>query len=54
MSERWPYGWISDSGTFTFAPSVTGYDYSPVPVTLTASGASLTIGLPGMAAKEAG
>lgn len=38
-------GWISDSGTFTWALSVTGYGQSWIPVPVTADGDSLTVTL---------
>jgi hypothetical protein len=43
VSEHWSYGWISGSGTFAYAPSVTGTGYSPVPVMLTLSAGCLTV-----------
>lgn len=38
-----PYGWVSGSGTFTFAQSVTGAGYSSIPVAVEVSGGRLTI-----------
>ena len=42
-----PCGWISDSGTFTWAPSVTGYGHSWSPALVAAEVDRLTVTLAG-------
>jgi hypothetical protein len=43
--ELHPGGWIGADGTFTFAPSVTGYGHSWVPVPVAVDGDRLIVAL---------